>query len=74
VVVADAVGPITSAEFALDGQDFRPLIPDDGVLDGAGEVFSIRLSGLRPGPHTVTVRVADEAENEGYAEARFAVR
>ncbi|MEL6548590.1 MAG: hypothetical protein AAFQ82_28465, partial [Myxococcota bacterium] len=74
VAVADNVGPITTAEFALDGRDFRPLPPDDGVLDGVGETFTLRMESLPSGPHAVTVRVADEANNEGYGQVRFEIR
>ncbi|MEE8408030.1 MAG: fibronectin type III domain-containing protein [Myxococcota bacterium] len=73
-VVADAVGPIIRAEYSFDGKSFRPMVPDDGILDDAGETFTVRLSDVEPGPHSVTVRVADEAENEGYSEAQFSVR
>ncbi len=73
-VVADSVGPVTTAEYALDAQDFRPLLPDDGVLDGAGETFTVRLAEVEPGAHVITIRVTDEAENEGFGEAQFVIR
>ncbi len=41
------------------------LAPDDGVLDGPGESFTIRLGVLAPGQHTITVRVQDEGDNVG---------
>ncbi|MEO1172691.1 MAG: hypothetical protein AAFX94_11680, partial [Myxococcota bacterium] len=74
VAVADNVGPVMSAEFAVDGRDFRPMPPDDGVLDGSGETFTLRIPGLAKGSHSVTVRVSDEADNEGYGQARFTIR
>ncbi len=74
IAVADNVGPIMSADFAVDGREFRPLKPDDGVLDGNGETFTLRLKDLSAGPHSVTVRVSDEADNEGYGQVRFQVR
>lgn len=74
IAVADNVGPIMAAEFAVDGREFRPLPPDDGVLDGNGETFTLRLEELDPGPHSVTVRVSDEADNEGYGQVTFQVR
>ena len=73
-VVFDGVGPIIRADYAMDGREFRPMRPDDGVLDGAGETFTLFLGALASGGHTVTVRVADEAENEGFAEKQFDVR
>lgn len=74
IAVADNVGPITVAEFALDGRDFRPMPPDDGVLDGAGESFTLRLPELGTGEHAITIRVRDEADNEGNGQARFRIR
>ncbi len=74
VVAADAVGPLVKAFWSLDGGPQRPMRPDDGILDGAGESFTLRTGELPPGAHTVTVQVFDEAENEGMGEARFEVR
>jgi len=74
VVVADSVGPLTDAEMSLDGKPFRPIMPDDGVLDGPGESFSIRLADLTLGSHLLTVRVRDEVDNEGVGDASFVVR
>lgn len=74
VAVADNVGPIMTADYAVDGRDFRPMPPDDGVLDGSGETFTLRLQNVAAGQHSVTVRVRDEANNEGYGQARFEIR
>lgn len=69
--VTDNVGPIVGAEYAVDGGEFRPMAPTDGVLDGANEAFEVKLDNLDKGPHTFTVRVIDEAENEGFGESTF---
>lgn len=74
VVVSDSVGPLTDARFSLDGQRFQHLLPDDGVLDGRQEAFTIRLEGLDPGPHTLTVRVLDSADNEAVGESVFEMK
>ncbi|MBC7795197.1 MAG: hypothetical protein H7Z43_15945 [Clostridia bacterium] len=74
VDVADSVGPIIGAEYAVDGGVFKPMAPADGVLDGAAETFEVRLPELDRGTHTFTVRVIDEAENEGFGESNFVVR
>jgi hypothetical protein len=73
-VIADAVGPLVDAGYALDGGRFKMIAPDDGVLDGPGESFTLRLGDLAPGPHTVTVRAQDEGENVGYNHADFVVK
>lgn len=69
---ADAVGPLVGATYSLDARDPKPIMPDDGVLDGPSESFTLRLGELPSGSHTLTVRVRDEAQNEGVAEATFA--
>jgi hypothetical protein len=63
-----------TADYSIDAKDPKPIQPDDGVLDGPGESFTIRLGELSPGTHRFTVRVRDEADNEGVAEAAFVVR
>ena len=45
------------------------IVPDDGVLDGAGESFSVRLGPLARGQHIITIHVVDEADNHGAGEA-----
>ena len=71
---SDGVGPLSLAEFSLDGAEFRQILPDDGVLDGRGEKFTIALGELRAGEHLVTVRVRDSAGNERVGEKNISVR
>jgi hypothetical protein len=68
---ADAVGPLVSATYSLDAREPKPIMPDDGVLDGPSESFTLRLGEVASGSHTLTVRVRDEAQNEGVAESVF---
>lgn len=72
--VEDAFGPLVELSYALDGQRPRPIAPEDGLLDGPNEQFTINLKELAPGHHTLTVRAGDEADNQGVAEAQFDVR
>jgi len=72
-VVVDAVGPLTSAVYSVDGGDFEMVAPDDGLLDGPGESLTIRLGAVPPGAHTITVKVTDEGENAGTSQAGFVV-
>jgi hypothetical protein len=74
LTVTDNVGPIVGAEYAVDGGEFRPMAPADGVLDGSAEAFDVKLGELDKGTHTFTVRVIDEAGNEGFGESSFQVR
>jgi len=62
--VHDAASVISQIEFSIDGNDWRPVLADDGILDQTTESFSIRLPpSLPPGPHIITVRVWDSADN-----------
>jgi hypothetical protein len=73
-VAADAVGPFLEAPYSLDGEKFRPMLPEDGVLDGPGESFTLRLGELAAGRHSITLRLVDEGENEGFGEAQLEVK
>ncbi|MBN1961967.1 MAG: fibronectin type III domain-containing protein [Deltaproteobacteria bacterium] len=70
---ADTVSPIAAAVFSLDAKDSKPLQVDDGILDGLRESFTLSLGELPKGIHTLTVRVNDEAQNEGVAQTVFVV-
>lgn len=73
----DAVSPITELAYSLDGGDFFPIAPRDGVLDESSEEFQVRLPRLAaagtapnttpsPAPgtsHLVLVRASDAADN-----------
>ncbi len=66
--VVDTVGPITRVDFAVDGRDWRPVAPRDGMLDTRTEEVSIDLRHISPGAHIVAVRAYDDAGNIGSAE------
>jgi outer membrane protein assembly factor BamB len=63
----DDQSPITSLEFAVDGGDWQVLSPSDGICDDLVESFTVKLPVLPPGPHAVTVRAWDSADNVGAA-------
>lgn len=74
----DGMGPISRIEIAIDGGDFRPIFPDDDLLDTREERFAIdvtTLSGLLrplvPGSHIASVRAYDAAGNHGASEIGF---
>lgn len=69
----DAASVVSTIEFAIDGGDWRPAQPDDGVLDEREEGFRAALpESLAPGLHIVNVRAWDSADNVG--SARIEVR
>jgi hypothetical protein len=65
--VRDDASPISQIEFSVDGNEWRPASPADGILDQRQEAFTVRLPTLTPGPHVVTVRAFDAADNVGSA-------
>jgi hypothetical protein len=57
---------ISFVEFSVDGGEWRPADPADGLLDGREEAFSAKLPGdLAAGPHIVNVRAWDSSDNVG---------
>jgi len=63
----DDQSPLSAMEYAVDGGDWQVLAPNDGIADDVVEAFTIKLPPLPPGPHAVTVRVWDSADNVGAA-------
>ena len=63
----DTGSNITEIEFAVDGGDWQLVPPSDGIFDDRVEPFTFRLPTLPAGPHTVTVRTWDSADNVGAA-------
>jgi outer membrane protein assembly factor BamB len=63
----DDQSPLSAMEYAIDGGDWQLLAPNDGIADDVVEAFTIKLPPLSPGPHAVTVRVWDSADNVGAA-------
>jgi hypothetical protein len=61
----DDQSPLSAMEYAVDGGDWQVLAPNDGIADDVVEAFTIKLPPLPPGPHAVTVRVWDSADNVG---------
>ncbi len=65
--VNDDASPVSQVEFSVDGNEWRPASPADGLLDQRAESFTLKLPTLAAGPHVVTVRAYDAADNVGSA-------
>lgn len=64
----DPGGQVAALEVALDGGEWTPLSPDDGVADSATERYRLIVPrGMAPddGERTLLVRVVDAAGNVG---------
>ncbi|HXV76290.1 MAG TPA: hypothetical protein VD788_08220 [Candidatus Polarisedimenticolaceae bacterium] len=62
----DRGGSVAALEVALDGGDWAPLSPLDGVADSERERYEFEIADPG-GPVTMTVRVTDSAGNLGGA-------
>ena len=65
----DGTSPLRSAETSLDGQDWHPILSDDGIVDSLKETFTIKLTHLAPGEHVLVLRAADTSGNIGIGKA-----
>lgn len=63
--VDDATGKIKRADFSVDGGPWIPLFPDDGIADSGHERYTVPLSALARGEHTVSLRAFDSSGNVG---------
>jgi hypothetical protein len=63
----DTASNITDIEYSVDGGDWQLVPAADGIFDDLVEPFSFKLPALPPGPHAVTVRAWDAADNVGAA-------
>ena len=61
--VSDAASFITDLALSIDGGDFQPLAPRDGVLDSPLEEVLHKVTKLLPGAHTLLLRTSDAADN-----------
>jgi outer membrane protein assembly factor BamB len=64
----DDGSPITQIDYAVDGGDWQPLSPSDGIADELSEPFALQLPKLARGTHSVAVRATDSADNVGVAD------
>ena len=68
---ADRVSVISSAAYSLDGKDDVSLRPDDLIFDSTTETFTVDLTDLSKGPHSLLFRVQDEARNTSVLKLNF---
>jgi hypothetical protein len=69
VRLEDTLTRLAKASYALDGGDWAPVFPDDGLFDTPKEVVTIRIPDLKPGTHILVVRATDAAGNVGTGDA-----
>ena len=63
--VDDVTGKIKRADVSIDGATWLPLFPEDGIADSRRERYSVDLTALSPGEHTISLRAFDGSGNVG---------
>jgi sugar lactone lactonase YvrE len=64
LAVRDGGSPIARVEYAVDGQRWAEIYPQDGISDAPEETFEFSPAlPSAPGPHVVVVRVVDRVGN-----------
>src|SRR5207247_8260918 len=69
----DAVSTLTRIEVARDGEDWRPVIPEGGFTDARRLDFRTAIKEVKPGAHSVGIRVVDASGNAATRAARVDV-
>jgi len=65
----DGSSPLRSGEVSLDGQEWRDILSDDGIVDSRKETFTVEFSHLAPGEHVLVLRATDTSGNTGVGKA-----
>jgi len=65
IVLHDGLTRLVKADYSLDGGNWVPIFPDDGLFDSLRETITLRLPDLKSGTHLLMVRATDAAGNVG---------
>jgi hypothetical protein len=60
-----ATGRVATAEFSIDGGEWRLIFPADGIADSAEEDYRIVTPELSIGEHLIGIRTSDGDGNTG---------
>jgi hypothetical protein len=71
---ADATSRIKEAQYSVDGKDWQPIVPSDGVFDSNDELFQILTPELAVGDHSILIHIADELGNPAAASANVSAK
>ena len=69
----DSASMLSRAEWSLDGGDWKLVLPAGRLSDALQESYSLTLSNLAAGEHTLAVRLTDEFDNQSAAKTVFHV-
>jgi hypothetical protein len=65
IVLKDDLTRLVKADYALDGGNWVPIFPDDGLFDSLRETITLSLPDLKAGSHLLMIRATDAAGNVG---------
>lgn len=71
--VEDNFSVISQARFFIDGEAGHSISPVDRFFDQTKEKFSLKLSGLSVGIHSLIFEVEDESRNESVHQMTFTI-
>jgi len=72
-IARDAASSIERSQYSVDGGDWILVAPVGSVSDAPQESYELKLDGLAPGEHTISVRAYDRFDNVGSAKTTFTV-
>ncbi len=64
-VARDNLSLIVTLEYSVNGGDWKPFAPADGIFDAPSEPFTVTIPDLPAPPSTIAVRATDEQGNIG---------
>jgi hypothetical protein len=73
VDVRDDQSPIGKLEYSLDGEQWKPVFPTDGIADSRSEHYDITIDG-RIGARGLTLRAIDAMNNVSTTQVDAPVR
>ncbi|MHC5537170.1 NHL repeat-containing protein, partial [Singulisphaera rosea] len=74
ITLQDRSTRLVKAAYALDGGEWTPIFPEDGLYDSPRETMTLSLPDLKPGFHILMVRATDAAGNVGTNDALIDTR
>jgi hypothetical protein len=69
--ITDTTSIVDEAEVAVDGGEWRPILPVGGLFDSKSNPFVVPVDKLAPGDHYIVIRASDSANNVATQTVRF---
>jgi len=64
-IAIDQTSTLKQAETSVDAGPWRPVFPEDGIVDTLSEAFRFTVGPLETGEHVIAFRIYDQNENVG---------